>query len=164
MQAVIGKYTLPEKPTYSVRIGPRGEATQIFEHTEKTLITDEDRTAWAEYEAEYARVLGERQKALVEFLVYNCIDLEPPQPSDWNFDFEFWNIEPPDPEDKVQYKLVWLENDIIPDLEHDWSRLIARLYGIAGLIQEGKTKEFESFFRLILAGLSAGGSGDTATA
>jgi hypothetical protein len=148
------KYPIPETPTYTAKIV--GGSEQTFQHNATSLETPEDHKMWNEYvEAKDAAVSG-RLKEVAEFLLFQCVDLDPPPTDEWRVDFDMFGIEPPDPTNKLKYKIDWIEMELVPDPD-DYGRLMGRLYGMAGILEPDMIEEFERFFRLTVGRLAAGG-------
>lgn len=166
VEQVMAKHPMPETPTYevttvsgdierhphSVKINAEGEEVTTFAN-------EEDRETWDAFKQTERETLQARYEAAARFLLYQAIPLDPTPPEEWGIDFDLWGLEVPDPEDKIDYKVFWIENVLIPDSD-DIAGLLARLYAMAGIIGKDRVQEFEEFFRFTLVRLAAGGSGD----
>ena len=148
------KHPIPDIPTYTATIV--GGSEQTFPHDETTLETAEDRETWREYKEAQDRAVSGRLKDVAEFLLYHCVAQDPPPIEEWSVDFGMWDIEPPDPADEVRYKIDWIEMEVVPNPD-DYGGLMARLYGMAGVLEPDMIEEFERFFRLTVGRLAAGG-------
>jgi hypothetical protein len=91
---------------------------------------------------------------LAQFLLWECIADKPTPTDDWSVDFQFWGIEPPSTDDELQYKIDWVEYELVPDPD-DYAALMTRLYQCAGMIGKDQAKEFEAFFRFALERLAS---------
>ena len=149
------EYQDPPVPTYTVQAA--GGVEVVYPHDRTTLDTEEERAAWAAYEAERDATSLRRQVATQEFLLYNGVVEEPDPPEAWAFDFALWGLTPPDTANKVEFKRRWLEEEVCPDVR-DLSALILRLYALSG-ISDDVVKQIEGFFRSALAGKGSGRMG-----
>lgn len=159
---VRAKHPLPEKPTYTVETAAGDVETHPHQVqkdaegkiTKSTLTTDEDWAAWNAYEQGIGEAISRQYEAMTEFLLYNCINLEPEPVDQWTIDPALWGLDVPDPSDKIAFKTFWLENEYLSD-QDDLVGVLARLYAAHGVIKEDRITEFESFFRVTLARLTA---------
>jgi len=153
------KYHIPDAPTYTVTLVGGGIQTFPHEHRiidgklRSTLETPEDHKLWNEYQEELEKVTTEQLEETTKFLIYSCVDMEVPNPNDWEFDFDLWGAELPDDSDPVAYKLEWFESELVTDPD-DYAGIMTRLWVAGGLLEEGQAREFELFFRTVLARLS----------
>lgn len=147
------KYPIPETPTYTATIIGGGE--QTFPHDETTLETAEDHKMWNEYNKAHEIAVNDRLEKTTEFLLYQCVDMDPPPLDQWSIDFGMWDIDPPDPDDKLKYKVAWID-DLMPNRD-DYAGLMVLLYSMAGVIEPDMVEEYEKFFRLALGRLAASG-------
>lgn len=138
---------LPKVPTYEAEL--LGGGTQTFHLDKDSLETPEDKEKWLEFESAREHIIAERLHAVAEFLLFNCIDMEAPPVDEWSVDFDMWDFERPDPEDEKGFKLQWIECELLSDPD-DYAAIMAKLYGMAGIVEESKIQEFEQFFRLAL--------------
>jgi hypothetical protein len=106
--AIADSIEFPSKPTYTVTLAT-GDA-QIFEHDEKSLTTDEDKKAWADYKAknnEAEDTLSRRmlKAVLLEGVIINA---EMPELLKWKKRQELIGIKLSDDEDELalQYKEI----------------------------------------------------------
>lgn len=141
------KHPLPDTPTYTFKAA--GGTDVEKPHDETTLESPEDHKAWNEHVTECERIEGERIDETMNFLMCNCIAEEPPPVEEWSVDFDLWDLEKPDPEDVIQFKVQWINLELVPD-PADFSRLIAKAYEMAGMLQGKVVREFEEFFRFHL--------------
>ena len=163
VQQVLSRHELPEVPYYEATTIAGVVEKHLHRVTDKgtTLTTPEEHQAWAEYQAETTRVEVLRTKEITDFLIFECVALDPPVPGEWHVNLELHGFQLPDPEDELNYKRFWVENELLPDTD-DMAGLLARLYTLGGLIEEDKIEEFEGFFRLTVARLSARGADGSA--
>jgi len=177
---VMDKYTMPEVPTYEVTTGagevevhPHKVVYEEYEEGGKkvtkvkdsTMETEEEWDAWRAYKAAETQAIADRWRAAAEFLLYHCVDLEPTDPDQWAFgpdEWTFWELDPPDLSSPKKLKLFWIENELIPDPD-DRARLMAELYVIGGVVEKGRVKQLEAFFRATVERLAAGGAGGEPT-
>ena len=148
------KYPIPEVPTYTAKIV--GGSEQTFPHNEESLETPEDHKLWNDYTTAKDDAVEHRLKDVAEFLLFQCVALEPPPLDEWRVDFGMWDIEPPDPSNKLRYKIDWIEMELVPNPD-DYGGLMARLYTMAGVLEPDMVEEFERFFRLTVGRLAASG-------
>lgn len=154
VERVRAKHKPPETPTYTFTAAGGVEVTR--KHDESTIEegTPEERAEWLEYQAALSKHLLDLETDTVRFLVYNCIDAEPDPVEEWSVDFALWGLDPPSTEDLVAFKVEWFESELCVDQE-DYAPFISMLYQMGGLLGEDAAKEFEAFFRLTVARLSA---------
>jgi hypothetical protein len=83
-------------PTYTVPVGKDGKDTQVHEHTESTLVTDEDRAAWKAHKQAVAELNAETNLRTLKFTLRNgaLIDMDA-DTSDWEAEQEFDGIDVP---------------------------------------------------------------------
>ena len=120
-----------------------------------TLTTPEEHQEWNEYLVNLHRTRVERTQEVTDFLLYECVALD--VPDQWETDLALHKLELPDPEDKLNYKRFWIENELLPDTD-DMAGLLARLYVLGGLVEQDQVEAIEGFFRLTVARISAGGA------
>lgn len=156
VQQVQSRHKDPPPPYYEATTVAGVVEKHLHKVTEKgsTLTTPEEHQEWNEYHAELHRVRVERTKEVTGFLLYECVALDVPPTGEWGTDLELHGLELPDPEDKLNYKRFWIENELVPDTD-DMAGLLARLYILGGLIEEGQVEAIEDFFRLTVARISA---------
>ena len=163
VQMVMDKHPIPEVPTYEAKTVTG--AVEIHKHVVKydaegklvgtTLQSDDDWAMWNEYQAARTNAIDDRMEAAIKFLMCQCVDWDPPPVDEWSMDFEFWGLEPPDEADKQAFKIFWIENELLPDLD-DLARLVSRLYIIGRIVGEDQATNLERFFRATVARLAAG--------
>lgn len=156
VQQVQSRHKDPPAPYYVATTIAGVEEKHLHRVTDKgtTLTTPEEHQEWNEYQAKLLRVHVERTKDVTDFLLFECVALDP---EEWGTDLKLHGFELPDPEDQLNYKRFWIENELLPDTD-DMAGLLARLYAVGGLIEEDRIEEFEGFFRLTVARISAGGA------
>jgi YD repeat-containing protein len=162
VQMVMDKHPVPPVPTYEAKT-VAGEV-EIHQHKVKyddkgklvgtTLNTDEEWAMWHAYEEARTQAVANRMEGAIQFLMCECVDLQPAPLEEWEFDFASWGLEPPDIEDEREFKAYWIENELLPDSD-DMARLVSRLYVIGGIVGEDQAASLEQFFRLTVARLSA---------
>ena len=163
VQMVMDKHEIPPVPTYEAKT-VAGEV-EVHQHKVKydkegklvgtTLQTDEDWAMWNAYQEARSQAISDRMEGAVKFLLCQCVVEDPPPLEDWSLDFEEWGLEPPNADDKQEYKLFWIENELLPDPD-DMARLVSRLYVLGGIVGEDQAESLEKFFRLTVARLTAG--------
>lgn len=160
VEQILARHPVPGPPTYQVTT-VSGEV-QTFNHDEKSAKeTPGGRELWARYVEERSAAIAARYSAASDFLLYSCVEQDPPPPEEWSVDLALWGLTIPDPADKVRYKVFWIENELLTDNE-DLAGLCSLLFAEGGIIDEKKVKAFESFFRSALARLALGESGGAA--
>jgi len=148
---IVAAHPIPEAPTYEFVAA--GGVVIKHSHDATTLETPEDHMAWANYAKAKSDAVKGLNTAILHFLIYQCVVDEPPPPDKWSVDWGLFGLTPPDPADKVAYKVDWLESEIAVDLD-DYAALIARLYRLGGIIKEDQARDFEAFFRATLERLA----------
>jgi hypothetical protein len=169
VQMAMDRYPIPDKPTYSittaagdVEIHPHNIEYDDDGKVKRTsLQTEEDWAEWRSYEEGQREAVANRLDAATTMLLNHCVKLDPPPIEEWNFDFDYWGIAPPPDDDPKQFKVFWIENELLPDPD-DMTSLLARLWVLGGLAEEDRAKELERFFRSTLARLTIGGSSSRA--
>lgn len=161
VQMIMDKEKIPPVPTYEAKT-VTGDV-EVHQHVVKygkdgeligtTLQTEEDWTMWNEYEDARTKAIAGRMEGAIQFLICECVDLEPPLVEEWALDFEAWGLELPSIDDKREYKQFWIENELLPDSD-DMARLVSRLYVIGGIVGEDQAENLEQFFRLAVARLA----------
>lgn len=163
------KHPLPEVPTYTIETVAGDKETHPHsvirddkgKVLKSTLETPEDWAVWNAYEQGTRDAISAQYSAITEFLLYNAIAEEPPPVEEWGTDLALFGLTPPDPHtEPVQHKAFWVENELLPD-QDDLSGILSQLYANAGIIAKDRVQEFESFFRLTLARLTAAPSANT---
>ena len=157
------KHPLPEMPSYTIETVAGDKETHQHSairddkgHIIKTTLeTPEDWDTWHAYESGTREAISAQYAAITEFLLYNAIAEEPPPVEEWGTDLALFGLTPPDPTtEPIQHKAFWVENELLPD-QDDLSGILSQLYAMAGIIAADRVHEFESFFRLTLARLTA---------
>jgi hypothetical protein len=170
VQMVMDKHPMPEHPTYEVTTAA-GE-TEVHPHAvqyeedgttvkQATMQSEEEWDAWAAFKAAETQAIADRWQAAAEFLLGYCVAVDPPDVSEWAFgpeEWTYWGLPTPDLSDPKRLKLFWIENELIPDPE-DRAALMARLYVIGGVVEKGRVKQLEAFFRATVERLAAGEPG-----
>jgi uncharacterized protein YrzB (UPF0473 family) len=163
VQMVMDKYEVPAVPTYEAKT-VAGEV-EIHPHVVKydsegnlvgtTLQTEEEWQMWREYQAARSKAISGRMENAIRFLMCQCIAEDPPPVEEWQVDFAAWGLEPPDTSDAQEYKIFWIENELLPDPD-DLARLVSRLYVLGGIIEADQAVNLERFFRLTVERLTTG--------
>ena len=162
VQMIMDKYPIPPVPTYTattvagdvethehrVKYDAKGNVVQA------TLQTEEEWQTWREYQAARTAAISTRMEQATQFLLCQCIPLEPPPIEEWSLDFAAWGLEPPPTDDPQAYKIFWIENELLPD-PNDLAGLVARLFVIGGIVGEDQASNLEQFFRLTVERLAA---------
>ena len=156
------KHTIPELPTYS--FVTKAGVTVTLPHDEESVKQSGPEAAqvWSEYQTARRVALQDQEQEVIEFLMYHCITEDPPPVSEWSVDFKLHGLEPPDDSNPIQFKVAWVQSEIILNEEQDYPGLLTRLYEMGGLVDSAKALEFEGFFRLIMERLATTARGGAA--
>jgi hypothetical protein len=136
-----------EPPTYTV--DTVAGTTETHVHDDTTLSTDEDKAAWAAYQAALVRLGRETNARATKLLMLKGIDVADPSP-EWLADQAYFGIDVPD--DPRERKLAYIETEVLKTPE-DIIRATTRIMqlSLTGLPEEDLAA-VEALFRGSLAG------------
>lgn len=154
VEQIRAKHTIPETPTYSFEAA--GGVTVTKTHDEESVAESpaEDKAAWLDYKKAHREALALQEGDVIQFLIYQAIDMEVPPVDEWSVDFDLFKMEKPDDSDPKQFKVSWFEYELLTD-EEDYAPLMTRLYEMGGLVDSDRAGEFEAIFRLVVERLAA---------
>jgi len=137
---------MPEKPTYEVTTGLG--TTEIHEHDENTLETDEEKAIWDEYLNEKKRLQAERSERIADAIFYYAVVVTDRElyEGEWREDQEFFGFEIP--EDKRDLKVHYVKTTLVQSVE-DVTELIAFTMEMAGIQGEVLQEARDSFQRAV---------------
>lgn len=93
-----------DPPTYTTQLAGGGE--QTFPHDETTLVTDEDKAAWAAYKTANAKLAAEQAQLRVD-LVLSALKISLPPDGAWEKNYKKWHIKvPQDPDEKLNFYIL----------------------------------------------------------
>jgi len=152
ISGLVRSIKFPDKPTYTVTLAT-GE-TEVHEHDQTTLETDEDRKAWDEYQAANQAVENELFARQCNVLLNRGVVNQMPQDDGW---IKRQNSEgitdiPTEPRAK---RLYWILTELLGD-ENDTIICITQIRKLSVLSPEVLAKAGELFLNQ-LAGNTAGG-------
>jgi len=149
---LLSQIPLPDPPTYTIETA--GGGTRTFPHDAASIEeTPEDRPAWNEYLERYERVATERAVESHKFMIMQGIVENPPPLEEWSINYALWKLNPPDPEDKVSYKVRWIEEMVCAD-PADMRALVIALQGVAQMTEDNIMRLI-TFFRSARGGSAA---------
>lgn len=134
----------PPIPTYATKTAAGNVET--FNHNETTLVTDEDKAAWAEYKrlkAEADKLLNER---VMRALFLKGIALNMPNDAEWVQEQEFMGIKVP--EHPLERKLHYIQTEILASSE-DMVGIMSDIMRLTGVDEEVVKGAEESFRRAV---------------
>ena len=127
-------------PTYTLdAIGGK----EIHDHTEATLDTDEDRLAWATYQARDGQRQERASSLILRALQIECLEPIIDEDDDWIDRMEFMGL--PVPDGKYDRQLMWVESQFIGG-EDDIMACMQIPMQLAGVSQEDMAAA-ETMFR-----------------
>ena len=132
---------LPEVPAYEVELADGHK--QKFPHNETTLETDEDRAAWAAYQAadnEFEQEINLR----VLKAVCLAVDVDPMQDKAWREEQAVIGVDLP--ENPAELRLQYVQTQVIKSAD-DTARLMTAVMVISGLMDEDQAAAAEAAFR-----------------
>lgn len=97
-----------EPPTYEIATVAGTVETHV--HDETTLSNDEDRAAWAAYQAATAQLGRDTNERVTKLLMLKGVDVADPPP-EWAEDQKWLGIEVPD--DPRERKLAYIQSDVL---------------------------------------------------
>jgi len=140
---------IPQPPTYEVTLAGGGKETH--EHTADTINTPEERLLWDAYQLKLRTEQVEFNQRFFEFVVTFGIASEPPDDG-WERRYQRFGLVVPD--DPLERKLFWVENEILVTADD-----AARLF--QAVLQLGETDKEAA--EQIAAGFRAGAQRDADT-
>lgn len=99
---------IPQPPTYTVPVV--GGGTETHNHTAETLETEADKIAWATYQIQLRTEQMEFNRRFYEFVVLFGIISDPPDDG-WEKRYNRLGLSVPD--DPIERKLFWVENEVL---------------------------------------------------
>ena len=136
-----------EPPSYTV--ATVAGTVETFVHDETTLSSDEDKAAWASYQAATAQLARDTNERVTKLLMLKGIDVADPPPA-WAEDQKWLGIEVSD--DPRERKLAYIQTDVLktPDDIVVATMRIMQL-SLTGLPEED-LEAIEAMFRSSMAG------------
>jgi hypothetical protein len=145
-------------PTYTVETA--GGGSQVFEHDEKSLQTDEDKAKWKAYVDANQRLLAEQSQLRLE-IVLSSLKIQLPEDNTWERKFKKWHVKvPEDPDEKLMF---YIQREILKtpeDLFTAMTQVIST--SMKGTVSEEAIEAASKSFRdsiqkaLVEAGLEPG--------
>lgn len=132
-----------DKPTYTVETV--GGGSQIFEHDETTLTTDELKAAWALYKDANDRLQAEQAQLRLE-IVMSAIKVELPEDGEWEKRYRRWHVTVPS--DADEKRLFYIAREILKtpaDLVEAMTRVITT--SMKGTVSEEAIEAASASFR-----------------
>lgn len=148
-------FVFPPKPTYTATTA--GGDVEVHDHDEKTLVTDEDKAAWAAWKAEMARLSADYAEKANRTWVMLGTDIDVPD-GDWIKLHEFCGLTVP--ADPLERRWYYITTVLFSD-DKELARLITE---IARISNPGPTAEeveaAKASFRRKVERETAGGPAD----
>lgn len=135
----------PQPPSYEVKT-----AVGVIEkhaHDETTLETDEEKKAWAEYQANLQAWNAESQTALMRIVLLRGITLELPTTDEWEKQQAFFGIDVP--QDPMEKRLHYLQTEVLGSV-NDYGALVAGTMRASGVPEDLLTQMESSFRRSVV--------------
>lgn len=132
---------LPAVPTYAVKTAS-GEM-EVYEHTEKSLSTDEERAVWAAYQAaeqEFESAVNER----IMRACFLAVDANPRADEEWRAEQAALGIALP--ETSIDLRLMYVQTEVIKGLD-DLLRLQSAVLMVSGIMDEEQATAAEAAFQ-----------------
>ena len=148
------QHEIPDPPTYSFKAAGGVVVTLPHDEASAEESGPEEKAAWLDYKKARREALAAQEADTLRFLIYQCIDADPPPVDEWSVDHALFGLEPPDPKDKVGFKVAWFERELMTD-EGDYAGLVTKLYEMGGLVDSDRAGEFEAIFQLVVERLAA---------
>lgn len=158
---------MPKPPAYEVE-NAAGEKSP-HAHDETTLVTDEDKAAWASYQQKLSdyRLIESLFEAEINKRILRavclCVKVNDADYTDWIDEQEVLGI--PLPEKNAEKRISFVETNVIRSTE-DILRLMTAVMKLAGIADDRMAEAAEKSFRAAMdeavEGAIAGGPGDNA--
>jgi len=137
---IAGLVDYPDKPTYTFKDGAGVEVTA--EHDEKSLITDEDKLAWAKYEEEYDKADNLMTQKLLDLVLMEGVAVSIENFERWKHQQEIIGI--PVPEDVDEMMMMYKRGKVIRSGK-DIAHVMRRCMELTGVNPEEVTAIKKSF-------------------
>lgn len=142
----------PKPPTYTAATAT-GEI-ETYPHDETTLATDEDKKAWAAYQADLAQAQAKSNDTMARLILTRGVVLTIPDDG-WREEQESFGIQIPDK--PVDLKLHFIMTEVIGNAD-DLGEIIAQVLGLSTM-DERAVEAARSSFRLAIKRYSASQNG-----
>lgn len=141
LDKIRASHPMPKPPTYKVETKLGG--VEIHEHNETTLETDEEKTAWANFQMQLAEAQAELNRALTRAILMRGLVFEYPSNYDWIKEQEFLGIKVP--EDANERRLHYAETEVMGSVD-DYEGVTLGVMGASG-VSEDLLKQMDASFR-----------------
>lgn len=148
------QHPLPEPPTYEVETA--GGAKELHPHDTTTLTTDEERAAWADYQARLAEATADDNLRFMRLVMLRGIKFDLPPTDDWIEAQAYIGLTVPT--DPLNRRIHWLETEALATKE-DYVALLRGVMG-ASEVPEEVIRAAENSFRGQVGSNGAAGLSD----
>lgn len=138
-----------DPPIYKVVTATGAE--EEYPHDEKTLETEEDKAAWAEYKRTQEQFMAEFTERFVKLLLWQGVKIPEP-PAGWFETYEQLGIQ--FSENPLERKLEFLQYEYLRTAE-DVARCIQQIMTLSAAGNPTAQRALEEFFRLAVQGAGA---------
>ncbi len=140
LEKLQAQHPTPEPPTYEVKTaaGP----VEKHAHNETTLETDEDKAAWADYQARLKAARDKFNSALMRLVMLRGIKADLPEGNAWIEEQEFIGLSVP--EEPHERKIYWLETEVLAN-EADYMAAVSGVMEASGVPEEVISEAQASF-------------------
>lgn len=134
------KFGKPLRPTYTEEVF--GGGTEVHEHNETTLETDEERAAWESYQEHLTKFNGHVNGRVMDYVLLAGTRLELPEDTGWMELQAHFGLAIP--ENKFDLRAHWLKTEVIKTLD-DIQGIGNKILEISGIDDRLKQAAVNSF-------------------
>lgn len=145
----------PQPPTYEAKTA--GDDVEIIPHNATTLTTDEDKAAWAEYQARLAEWNAEQSKRFLRAFFSRGIkiDLDAAALEQWSREMTYLGVkvpqgDPNDPEVYIERQVLYIETEYISSGD-DMVTIMREIMRLTG-VDEGEVAAATRLFQRSVEG------------
>ena len=132
---------LPVAPTYTIELP--GGATEIHDHNETTIRTDEEKEAWSKYQAALAVFNRELNQRILNAVMLS-VEIDPEDMARWEEESKFLGVRIP--ASPISKRLAYVESEVIAAIT-DIARLMSTAFVASELATEEEIAPLEAAFR-----------------
>ena len=134
-------FQFPKPPTYEVKVAATG-VTEIHEHDEKTIETDEEKALWAQYIKNSEDAQTRYNLALTRTVLLRGLQVEMPSDESWIKQQELIGLDVP--KEETAKRLHWLETEVIGGVQ-DMEAIMLGVMKASGVPEELLASIADSF-------------------
>lgn len=131
LEKLQAQHPMPGPPTYTIETATGVKETHP--HDETTLETDEDKAAWADYQARLKAATSAFNLALMRLVLLRGIKVEIPEDDGWVREQAFIGIAVP--EAPLERRMHWLETEALAN-ESDYMQAVSGVMEASGVPEE----------------------------